>query len=174
VPLEIIDSQTAVGAYGFVVLVAARAAAEGKSLPEVIAVAEDMKKRVNMIIALDTLKYVAKGGRIGKAACWAGSLLNVKPIIEVPTSTGVIEPVERVRSRRKALKRLLDILETRVGGDLAHVNISHANAPDEASILREQVLTCFNCAEVYMSDFAPVVGVHTGPGVIGVAFYSGD
>jgi len=109
VTIEVIDSRTAVGAYGFIVLAAARAAAEGRPLTEVIRAAEDMKMRVNLIAALDTLKYLEKGGRIGKAACWASSLLNIKPILEVPTSTGVVEPLERVRTRQRALERLLTL-----------------------------------------------------------------
>lgn len=174
-PIEVVDSKTAVGAYGFVVLAAARAAADGKPLPEVIKVAEDIKRRVTMIGALDTIKYLAKGGRIGKAASWAGSLLNIKPIIEVPTSTGVVEPVERVRTRQKALKRLLEIMGERVGtGQPVHVSIDHANVLDEAKWLKAQVSSRFDCTEIYINDWAPVAGVHCGPGVIGLSFYVGE
>jgi len=173
-PIEVIDSRTAVGAYGFMVLAAARAAAEGKPLSEVVRAVEDMKGRVNMIATLDTLKYLEKGGRIGKAACWAGSLLNIKPIIEVPTSTGVVEPVGRVRNRIKALEHLLDIMEERVGTEKPlHVSIDHGNVPDEAGWLETQVSSRFNCAEIFINDFAPVAGVHCGPGVIGLSFYAG-
>jgi DegV family protein with EDD domain len=174
VPIEVIDSRTAVGAYGFVVLAAARAAAESKPLPEVVKAAEDMKERVNMIATLDTLKYLEKGGRIGKAACWAGSLLSIKPIIEVPTSSGVVEPLERVRTRRRALKRLLQIMKERVNTEPVHVNIDHANVPDDADWLKTQVSSHFNCNEIYINDWAPVAGVHCGPGVIGLSFYTGN
>jgi len=174
-PIEIVDSRTAVGAYGFVVLAAARAAAAGKPLPEVLKAAEDVQKRVNLIFTLDTLKYLAKGGRIGKAAHWAGTMLSIKPILEVPISTGAIEPLERVRTRRKALGRLLEIMQERVGeGQRVHASIDHANVPEEASWLKEQVLSLFDCAEVYINDWAPVAGAHCGPGVIGLSFYSED
>ncbi len=174
-PIEIMDSRTAIGAYGFIVLAAARAAAAGKSLPEVIKAAEDVQRRVTLIGALDTLKYLAKGGRIGKAAHWAGTMLSIKPIIEVPPSTGVLEPLERVRTKRKALERLLEIMQERVGeGQRVHVSIDHANVPDEASWLKSQVSSLFDCAEVYINDWAPVAGVHCGPGVIGLSFYPGD
>ncbi len=173
--IEIMDSRTAVGAYGFVVLAAARAAAEGKSLPEVIKAAEDVQRRVNLVLTLDTLKYLAKGGRIGKAARWAGTMLSIKPILEVPVSTGVIEPLERIRSRQKALKRLLGIMQERVSeGQRVHVSIDHANVPDEASWLKSQISSLFDCAEVYINDWPPVVGVHCGPGVVGLSFYAGD
>lgn len=173
--IEIMDSRTAVGAYGFVVLAAARAAAEGKSLPEVIKAAEEVQRRVNLVLTLDTLKYLAKGGRIGKAAHWAGTMLSIKPILEVPVSTGVIEPLERIRSRQKALKRLLGIMQERVSeGQRVHVSIDHANVPDEASWLKSQISSLFDCAEVYINDWPPVVGVHCGPGVVGLSFYAGD
>jgi DegV family protein with EDD domain len=173
--IEIMDSRTAVGAYGFVVLAAARAAAEGKSLPEVIKAAEDVQRRVNLVLTLDTLKYLAKGGRIGKAARWAGTMLSIKPILEVPVSTGVIEPLERIRSRQKALKRLLGIMQERVSeGQRVHVSIDHANVPDEANWLKSQISSLFDCAEVYINDWPPVVGVHCGPGVVGLSFYAGD
>jgi DegV family protein with EDD domain len=174
-PIEILDSRTALGAYGFIVLAAAKAAAAGKPLPEVLKAAEDVQKRVNLVLTLDTLKYLAKGGRIGKAASWASTLLSIKPIIEVPPSTGVLEPMERVRTRRKALERLLEIMQERVGsGQRVHVSIEQANVLDEANYLKSQISSLFDCAEVYINDFAPVAGVHCGPGSSGFPFIPKD
>jgi DegV family protein with EDD domain len=175
IPIEIFDSRTAVGAYGFVVLAAARATASGKSLPEVIKAAEDIRSRVNMIFTLETLEYLAKGGRIGKAAFWAGTMLSIKPIMEVPTSSGVLEPLERVRTRPRALNRLLELMEERVGtSEPVHVSIDHGNASAEADWLKAQIMSRFECAELYINHFAPVAGAHTGPGVIALSFYTGD
>jgi DegV family protein with EDD domain len=175
VPVEVFDSRTALGAYGFVVLAAARAAKAGKSLPEVIKAAEDVRNRVSMIFTPETLEYLARGGRIGKAAFWAGTLLNVKPILEVPPSSGVIEPLERVRTRTRALNRLLELMEERIGsGEPVHVDIDHGNVPDEADWLKTQIMSRFNCTELYINHFAPVAGAHTGPGVIALSFYAGD
>lgn len=174
-PIEIVDSRTAVGAYGFVVLAAAKAAADGKSLPEVLKAAESVQQRVNMVLTLDTLKYLAKGGRIGKAAQWAGTMLSIKPILEVSVATGAIEPIERVRSRPKALRRLLGIMQERVGeGQKVHVSIDHANVPEEAEQLKSQISSLFDCTDIFINDWAPVAGVHCGPGVIGLSFYSED
>ena len=174
-PIEIFDSQTAVGAYGFVVLAAAQAAAAGKSLHEVIKAAKDVQKRVNLILTLDTLKYLAKGGRIGKAAHWAGTVLSIKPILEVPNTTGTIEPLERVRSRPKAVRRLLELMQERVSqGQRVHASIDHANVPEEADHLKSQISSLFDCAEIFINDWAPVAGVHCGPGVIGISFYAVD
>ena len=173
--IEVFDSRTAVGAYGFVVLAAAKAAAAGKSLDEVIQVAKDVQKKVNLVLTLDTLKYLAKGGRIGKAAHWAGTVLDIKPILEVPVSTGAIEPMERVRSRPKALRRLLEIIQERVGeGQRVHVSIDHANVPEEADRLKSRVTSLFDCADIFINSWAPVAGVHCGPGVIGLSFYTDD
>jgi DegV family protein with EDD domain len=174
-PIEILDSQTAVGAYGFVVLAAARAAAVGRSLPEVLEAARGVQQRVNLILTLDTLKYLAKGGRIGKAAHWAGTVLSIKPILEVPNTTGTIEPLERVRSRPKAIRRLLEIMQERVGQwQRVHVSIDHANVPEEANHLKSRISSTFDCDEIFINDWAPVAGVHCGPGVIGISFYAED
>jgi len=164
-----------VGAYGFVVLAAAKAAAAGKSLPEVIKAAQDVQQRVNLILTLDTLKYLAKGGRIGKAAHWAGTVLSIKPILEVPNTTGTIEPLERVRSRPKAIRRLLELMQERVSdGQRVHASVDHANVPEEADHLKSQISSLFDCTEIFINDWAPVAGVHCGPGVIGISFYTVD
>jgi DegV family protein with EDD domain len=174
-PIEILDSRTAVGAYGFVVLAAAKAAAEGKPLDEVLQAARYVQQRVQLILTLDTLKYLAKGGRIGKAAHWAGTVLSIKPILEVPVATGAIEPLERVRSRPKAIRRLLEIMQERVGQwQRVHVSIDHANVPEEAKHLKSQITSTFSCTETFINDWAPVAGVHCGPGVIGISFYAED
>ena len=175
VPVEILDSRTAVGAYGLIVLAAARAAASGKSLAEVIKAAKNVRNRVTVILTLETLEYVARGGRIGKAAFWAGTLLSIKPILEVPPSSGVLEPLERVRTRSKALGRLLELMEERVGTKKSvHVSIEHGNVLDDADWLKNQVMSRFNCTEIYVNDFAPVAGAHCGPGVISLSFYNDD
>ncbi|MBN2238833.1 MAG: DegV family protein [Dehalococcoidales bacterium] len=173
IPIQIVDSRTAVGAYGFIVLAAARAAAEGASLQEVVDAAEEMKKRVNMVATLNTLKYLAKGGRIGKAAHWAGNVLNIKPVISVPTSTGVLEPLDRVMSRKKALLRLLEIVETTAAnGSLLHASIDHAAVPEEAGWLKNQLVKRYDRNDISINDWAPVAGVHCGLGVIGISYYT--
>jgi fatty acid-binding protein DegV len=102
-------------------------------------------------------------------------MLSIKPILEVTISTGAIEPLEQVRTRRKALERLLEIMQERVGaGQRVHASIDHANVPQEASWLETRVSSLFDCAELYINDWAPVAGVHCGPGVIGLSFYAGD
>jgi len=166
----VLDSNTAAGAQGFVVLAAARAVAAGaKSLDEVVAKAQEVMPKAQVLASFDTLRYLAKGGRIGKAASWAGSILNMKPIIHVVN--GAVEPLERPRSRARSLQRLLEIMYERVGMKPVHANLHHAAVPQEAKALKREIQAKFSCVEAYVTDLTPVMGVHTGPGTIAIAFY---
>jgi DegV family protein with EDD domain len=125
-----------------------------------------------LFVTVDTLHFLAKGGRVPKAAAWAGSLLSIKPILQVTEGEAI--PVERIRTKPKAVKRLLELMEERAGRKQLHVNLMHTGVPEEAEELKEQVLARFDCAELYVTEFTPVMGVHTGPGLVGLAFYSED
>lgn len=171
-PIEIIDSKTVLGALGLIVLSAAEAASQGKELSEIVKVAEDIRNRVSQVLSVDTLKYLARGGRVGKAASWAGSVLAIKPIIEVPVSTGIVTPVERVRTKRKALERMISIMLERVGTKPVHVIIDHCDAVEEAEWLRDKVSSQFDCLEIHVCSASPVVGLYPGPGTVGPSFYA--
>ena len=170
-PIEVVDCRTAAGAQGLIVLAAARAAAAGKGLDEVIQVVQDMIPRVHLIVMLDTLYYLAKGGRIPTAAAWAGSLLKVKPFVTV--SQGKVRLVTAVRTKRRGVERLLEMMGQRTEANSPiHVIVLHADALDEAEDLKQRVASEFDCAEIYVKDFTPVMGIHTGPGLLGLAFYA--
>ena len=170
--IEVLDSGTAAGAQGLVVLAAARAANRGETLSRVIASTRSLMSKVGLIAFLDTLSYLAKGGRVPQVAAWASSLLNIKPIIEVlPLSRGV-RSLQRVRTRPGAIRRLEEIVKERVGRKPVHCIVMHSNFIDEAEELKERMASELDCAEVYVTDFTPVMGVHTGPGLLGVAFYT--
>jgi len=169
--IEVIDSRTTGGALGLVALEAARTAAGGAGVSEVAARATELIPRVNFIAALDTLFYLARGGRIGTAAAWAGSVLRIKPIIEVSTGSGNTEAVEQARTKRRAVQRLLEITEERVGQAPIHVMVHHAGAPRAGEALRAAVAARFNCVELYLTPFTPVMGAHTGPGTLGISFF---
>ena len=173
IAIEMIDCSTAAAGQGFVVLAAAKAAASGKSLAEVVDTARSVMQRVNLFATLDTLHYLVKGGRVPKAAALASSLLKIKPIFTV--SDGDAYPVTNVRTNPGAMKRILKIMEQKVAKGLPlHVAVMHADALDRAKELMGEISSRFDCAELFITEFSPVMGVHTGPGVIGVAFYSGD
>ena len=170
VEIEVLDTRTAAGAQGFLVLAAAQVAASGGSLTQAIQAVEQLAPKVHIFITVDTLHFLAKGGRVPKAAAWAGSLLSIKPILQV--AEGEALPFERIRTKPKAIKRLLEIMEKRAGQKGVHVNLMHAGVPEEAEELKKQLLARFDCAELYVTEFTPVMGVHTGPGLVGLAFYS--
>jgi len=170
IAINVVDSRTAGGAEGFVSLAAAVAAASGKNLTQVTEVAEQMIPRVNMVAVLDTLEYLARAGRIPRAASWITSMLKIKPILTF--SQGEIRPLERARTKPRAVKRLVEIMRERTGSRPVHVNVMHANVLEEAEALKKQVESEFECAEIFIADFAPTMGVQAGPGVLALAFYS--
>ncbi len=173
ISIQVLDSGTAAAAQGLVVLAAARAAASGKGLAEVIETARTVMQRVNLLATLDTLHYLVKGGRIPKAAALAGSLLRIKPTLTL--TEGEIRPLTNPRTTQGAIKCLLKIVKQKANKEQPlHVAVMHADALDNAIALRNQISSQFDCAELFITEFTPVMGTHTGPGVIGVAFYSGD
>ncbi len=170
--VEVLDSQQVAAAEGFVALAAARAAAEGKSLAEVVKVAEETRDKVNFFVFLETIRHVYRSGRIPKVASQAGSILNIKPILT--TSSGVLHFIGVTRSKKTGAERLLKIMRNKVGLRPVHVAITHAYALDEAKKLKEQISSEFNCAELWISEFSPLMGYACGTGTLGIAFYSDD
>lgn len=169
--IELVDSNNAVGAEGFVVLEAARAAQSGKSLAEVVKAAQALVPRVKFISALDTLKYLIKGGRAPKTAV-IGEFLNVKPLIGIVSETGLVSPLGKERGKKKAMLKLVDLIKKYADTDKPlHVFTHHTDHIEDAEELKEMVTSRYNCAEVYMTDLTPVMTVHTGPSV-GLSFYS--
>ena len=173
VTVEVLDCGTAAAGQGLVVLAAAKAAVLGKSLTEVVEVTKSVTKRVNLLATLDTLHYLVKGGRVPKAAALASSLFRIKPIFTV--KDGEARPLTNARTMPGAMKRILKIMEEEMAkGQPLHVAVMHADVLDKAKELENEISRRFNCAELFITEFTPVMGVHTGPGVIGFAFYGGD
>ena len=170
--IEVLDSQTVTAAEGFVALAAARAAADGESLAEVVKAAEKINDKVEMVILLDTIRHVYRSGRIPKVAAQAGAMLNIRPILT--SSRGLIRFLGAVRNRERGIDRILKIMRDKVGQSPVHVAVMHAYAPDEAERLMERVASEFNCAELWLTEFSPVMGYATGTGTIGFGFYPED
>jgi len=170
--VAIVDSTSVSMALGFQTLLAARAAEQGASLQECKALAEKTLDKVGVLFVVDTLKYLHLGGRIGGGARFLGTALNLKPILEV--INGRIEAIERVRTKRKAVERILDLLEQRIAGrQPLYISALHAKAAAEASDLLDHACKRLHPVESYLTEVSPVVGVHTGPGVVGLAFLAG-
>ena len=167
--IDVMDTLTAAGAQGLVVLAAARAAAQGADLPQVKEAAQRVIESIHLIAFLDTLSYLWRSGRVPRVAAWAGSILKLKPMLEL--ARGEVRPLERPRTRVRAIERLLALTHERAGDSPIRANVMHAHALQDALALRESLLTRLNCVEVLVSEFTPVMGAHTGPGLLGIAFH---
>jgi DegV family protein with EDD domain len=170
--IEVLDSQTGAAGEGFIALAAARAAAGGKSLAEVINAAERVREQVIVFGLLDTIRYIHRTGRIPKMAALIGSVLNIKPIFAI--SSGVVHFAGVTRTRNKGLERLLRMMRKKAGTNPLHVAIMHGSVPEEAEKLKERVLSEFNCAEIWLTEFTPIMGYAAGAGVLALAFYTED
>ncbi len=171
VPVEIIDTHiTSVGQV-LIVLAMAHAIEQGKSLQEVKRIADNVIQRLHTYFAVDTLEYLHRGGRINGAARYFGMALNAKPILYF-NSEGKIDALERVRTNRKALQRLITLAEEKANGHPVHAGIVHANVPCVAQEFRNEVEQRLNCIDIFTVEFSPVIGVHVGPGTVGIALYA--
>lgn len=162
-PVKIIDSQSASMGIGNLALHAARRAAEGADIDTIEREVDDRRGRQGLLATLDTLEYLRKGGRIGGAQAMLGSMLSIKPVITV--TDGAVEQGGKVRTRSKALKFIAD----RVPAGVEMISVLHANAPDLDEFM-ELISSATTGAEVVVGHIGPVVGVHTGPRVIGAAW----
>jgi len=170
VPIRLVNSHTAAMGQGFVVLEAARAAASGADLDAVEARAKEVASRMNLMATIDTLEYLHRGGRIGGAAALLGTVLQIKPILYL--ADGHVDVFAKPRTKSRAIRIMLQQMAERSEGRPIHAAILHADVPDEAEDLRQRVAAQFDCIELYVTPLTPVMGAHTGPGVLGVAFYA--
>jgi DegV family protein with EDD domain len=171
VPVEIIDTKITSTGLALATLAAIRTAQKGKSLQEVKQAAEDVVNRLKVYFAVDTLEYLHRGGRINTASRYLGTTLNIKPILYF-NSEGKIDALEKVRTKRKALQRMVDLAEQEAEGRPVNVAIMHANVPQDAHEFSRTIEKRLNCKEIHIIEFSPVIGVHVGPGTIGIAFYA--
>jgi DegV family protein with EDD domain len=170
VQIRLFDSRTAAGSQALIALQAARLAQAGGGLDAVAAAAQSVAGKVRLIAFLDTLEYIWRGGRVPRVAVWASQLLDIKPVMEY--SAGKIGVVARPRTRKGAFNRLMHEVRKDLSGRKAHVNVVHADAADEAGALMERMRSEFNCVELFLTQFHPFMGAHTGPGLAGVAYWA--
>ena len=160
--VEVIDSQWAVMAEGFIAMAAARAAQSGASFDEVLDIARRNISRVDMRAAFDTLEYLQRGGRIGKAQAFLGSLLKINPIIRL--KDGEVVPAAKERSRAKAIDYLYNFAMSY--SHIEEIAIEYATSLDEVEMLAERLDSKFPKERIYRSRASPVIGTHTGPGLL--------
>jgi DegV family protein with EDD domain len=163
--VEVVDSERACGGEGLLVLAACAAARGGAEREAVVARVEEAKRALRMWFCVDTLEYLRRGGRIGRAQAWLGGTLRIKPILSLESE---IVPVERVRTAGRAFERMVDYAqELRERGCDGWV-VQHIQAPDQAQRLIERCREIFDSDPVFTSEIGPVIGTYTGPGLIGV------
>jgi DegV family protein with EDD domain len=163
--VHVIDSETACGGQGLVVLAAAAAARAGADGQTVADRARRARSELKMWFSLDTLEYLRRGGRIGGAQAWLGSALSIKPILTVEAQ---ITPVERVRTSRRAFERMVDLMRERAQAGADAWMVQHIHAPEQAQKLVQRGLEIFGCEPMTVSEIGPVIGAHVGPGLLGV------
>jgi DegV family protein with EDD domain len=159
-------------AMGMPVLTAARAAQAGESLLKCQKVAEHACARSGVLFVVETLEFMRRGGRIGGAQAFLGTVLNIKPVLEM--RDGRIEAVEKVRTKQKAIKHMLDLVEERLKGKSSiRLAVTHADSDAEAFSLLEAARTRLDPVETFSCPLSPVIGTHVGPGTLALNYMSG-
>ena len=168
----VMDSESTAMAMGFQVLAAARTAQAGASIEDCVTIAEQARANSGVYFAVDTLEFLHRGGRIGGAARFIGTALNMKPVLAV--QNGRVESIERIRTKGKALDRVIELVDEQTKGK-SNIRLAtlHANAPAEAKALLERATSQLGALESIETEVSPVVGTHTGPGTICLAYIAG-
>jgi DegV family protein with EDD domain len=169
--ITIVDSLQATSSEGMVALAASRAAAEGGDINTVKQTAETVLSKVNAIMFLNTIEHVYRSGRIPKIASQVGSMLNIKPILTIHET---VHFIGMAHSHNKGMEKILEMMREKAGDKPIHAAITHAYAPEEAEKLMGRVAKEFNCIEIWLSEFSPVMGYACGTGTVGVSFYPED
>lgn len=171
--IKVIDSKNISMGLGYTVIEAARKVQAGASYEEVCLHVEQSLKKMKVYFVLETLEYLTKGGRIGKVAGTLGKILNLKPIITV-NEEGVYTTHAKVRGRKQSIDRLFDTVKTHLAKSKHNVAVCHGAAKEEAQELMERIKGFGNVGELLSGHVSPVIGVHTGPGTLGLVVYSAD
>ncbi|ERN53177.1 DegV family protein [Alkalihalophilus marmarensis] len=163
--LHVIDSKRASYAIGIIVVEVAKMANEGKSVEECLSRIDELMNATKVYFLVDTLEFLQKNGRIGKASAMLGSLLKIKPILSL-TEDGEVYPVEKVRGQKKALSRILEVLRDQYGQERVHVGVSHAVNEELAREMLDRMRAEFNVESEVITDIGAVIGAHVGPGTV--------
>lgn len=167
--IEIIDSRLATMGMGFCVIAAAKTAATGSDMEQIVQATKDIMSKVHVYFAMDTLEYLRRGGRVSLPKAALASFLKVKPIMAF--NNGKLEPAAKPRTMPKAIDTLLGFMKEKVTDTPLHVAVMHADNQDGAENLRREITSRFQCAELLITGFSPVIGTHMGPGALSIAFY---
>lgn len=168
--IKVIDTRSLAGGISLIATAVGRLRRAGGSFEDAVALAERMKGRIPILAVADTLEYLKRSGRVSGAQALFGSMLQVKPILEV--GDGKVHPIDRIRTRDKAVTRMKEIVLERVPkGARIHACTLHTNEPERASALGEWVQENYHCVEHWIAEAGPVIGARAGPGVVGLCWY---
>ena len=170
VPVEVIDSHLTSAGLALIVQKAAQLIEAGMELDEVVQQVKKLAAGTRIYFVVDTLKYLHKGGRIGGASRYLGTALKIKPILTL-TADGHIDGLEKVRTKKKALQRVIRLAHKFAGKQAIVAGVMHANDPETADRFKEMVGNSLHCKQLDKYALSPVIGTHVGPGTIGLAFY---
>jgi len=171
--IRVINSHTALMAQGFLAVEAARAVEAGATVQEVIERVQAMISQVDVCFMVNTLEYLRRGGRISHLQAFMGSMLDLKPLLHIPTDKGTIQPLGRCRTRVRAIKELVNHVEEMVGNRPLHITVHQSDAePEEMKWLLRTIEERFELRELYQSGITPVVGTHFGPKGLALAFWA--
>ena len=175
VPVHVVDSKGPTMSLGWQVLAAARIRELGGAATKMMEAAAKVRDRLVQIVCLDTLEYLHRGGRIGNATRFIGSLLDIKPLVEINHKTGLVESAGQARTRKKSIDTLVNrFFEQITPGTLKRIAVLHGNALTEAQALADRIKKDFNPVELLVNITGPVLGIHTGPGALALCGYSED
>lgn len=170
--IAIVDSLSTTMALGWPVLTAARAAQAGENLVHCQKVAENARDHSGVLFVVETLEFLRRGGRIGGAQTLLGNLLNVKPVLQM--QDGRIEPMEKIRTKRKAMRRVVELVSERIAGQTPiRLAVTHANSEADASLLLETAQARLHPIETMSCPLSPVIGTHAGPGTVALNYMYG-
>lgn len=165
--IAVVDSRSASYGIGLLAVEAAKAAREGKSKDEIVQLVGRLRAETKLYFLVDTLEYLQKGGRIGKASALVGSLLNIKPILSI-NDEGIVYSVDKVRGSKKAVARVIELLQKELGGRPVHLMMAHTNARSGAEEVYASIRPHFDVRSVQYTNIGPVIGAHVGPGTVAV------
>jgi DegV family protein with EDD domain len=173
IPIHVLDSRSLSMGLGWQVLAAARERERGGDAGAMVAAAERIRDRLSLVLTVETLEYLHRGGRIGAVAKLLGSAVQLKPVLEVDHATGVLEVVSKIRTRKKALREIIEETFRRLdAAKPLRAAVLHGAAEDDAQALAEEIKKRSDPLELVMTRITPVLGVHGGPGVVGIAAYN--
>jgi DegV family protein with EDD domain len=171
IEISVVNSRMTGVALALMLLRAVEEIEAGKSQAEVVKMLEDLSNKIHIYFVVDTLEYLHKGGRIGGAKAFMGSVLNIKPILELQDH---IEPVGKGRGRAKALAEMLEIAKKQLGGAHCRYGLTHTREPQYMKELQKQIVDALDCdpEPLLINETGPVIGTHVGPGTLGISFYA--